>query len=64
MTATIRNDGNAVPPQASGKEALNQTWVIGHGWMNKADLRLIEEENAIREAMAGDDEYQMARDSQ
>lgn len=62
MNATIKNYGSAVTTPVSPKQALNQKWVIGRGWVNKADLRLEEEEDAIREALAGDDQFQREAD--
>lgn len=44
------------------KQALDQKWVIGRGWVNKADLELEEQDDAIREALKGDDQYQRAQD--
>lgn len=46
----------------SPKQALAQKWVIGRGWVNAEDLRLEEEEQAIREAMKGDDQFQREQD--
>ncbi len=46
------------------KQALNPKWVIGRGWVDRETLRLEEEENEIREALKGDDEFQREQDEQ
>ncbi len=46
----------------SPKQALSQKWVIGRGWVNRAELEEEEKEDAIREAMKGDDQFQLQQD--
>jgi hypothetical protein len=62
-TTTARSAKTAnVNTSVSPKPALDQKWVIGRGWVNKADLALEEQEDAIREALKGDDQYQREAD--
>lgn len=60
-TGALTEDANS---SVSPKQALSQKWVIGRGWVDAETLRLEEEQDAINEAMKGDDQFQRWADEQ